>query len=98
MYEEIDPQTLYNLGARKIVVFAVGPLGCLPSQLITGNVTNYGKCLDMVNKMCRGFNWAVRLMLTQLNAHHRDAVFSFGDAYSAVSKFMSNPAHYGKPT
>ncbi|KAG0586587.1 hypothetical protein KC19_2G101900 [Ceratodon purpureus] len=85
--------TLYNLGARKIVTFALGPLGCIPSQVVTGN-TN-GTCLDTVNSMCRGFNAALRPMLTDLNARHPDAKFCIGDAYNAISQFMSNPAQYG---
>lgn len=89
-----DLLTLYNLGARKVLVFAVGPLGCIPSQVVTGNITDV-KCLETVNSMCRGFNAAVRPMLTQLNTAHPDAKFCFGDAYNGVSQFMSNPAHYG---
>lgn len=89
-------QTLYNLGARKVVVFAVGPLGCIPSQLATSNTQ--GKCLDTVNSYCRGFNTALRPLLTQMNSALPGANFCYGDVYRIVSQFVANPTQYGKLT
>jgi phospholipase/lecithinase/hemolysin len=76
-------------------VFSVGPLGCLPSQLASGNTNTNGSCIAGINDMCQGFNAAVRPMLNQLQAQLPGAKFSYGDAYNAVSEFMSNPAQYG---
>ncbi|CAL5354918.1 unnamed protein product [Camellia sinensis] len=54
-------QTLYNIGARNLVVNNIGPLGCLPSMI---NKTGNGQCdeqiinfwfTDVKDPCCRGY-------------------------------------------
>lgn len=76
------------------MVFAVGPLGCIPSQIVAGN--SKGVCIDRINAYSRGFNAAVRPMVAQLNSALPGAKFVYGDAYRAVSQFIADPAQFGK--
>ncbi|KAJ7295778.1 hypothetical protein O6H91_Y164500 [Diphasiastrum complanatum] len=85
--------TLYNLGARKVVVFGVGPLGCIPSQLNQRN--SPGPCIQFINDLVVNFNNGARQMLTFLNAQLPGSSFVFGDTYSAFVEQFNNPNRYG---
>ncbi|CAN1322419.1 GDSL esterase/lipase At4g16230 [Linum perenne] len=45
---------LYGLGARKIVVVNVGPIGCIPFQKDVNHVTG-DECVSFTNELARGF-------------------------------------------
>ncbi|XP_057810530.1 GDSL esterase/lipase At1g29670-like [Salvia miltiorrhiza] len=56
---------LYKLGARKIGVASLGPLGCIPAMVVRG--TNGSPCVDPVNHAAELFNRALRSLVEQLN-------------------------------
>eukprot|EP01018_Ginkgo_biloba_P022952 Gb_30432 [translate_table: standard] len=85
--------TLYNLGGRKFVLSAVGPLGCIPSQLAMAN-TN-GSCIDSINQQVVLFNAKLRSLVINLNANFPGAHFVYGDVYDAFADIINNPASYG---
>lgn len=86
-------QKLRSLGARKILVPGVGPLGCIPSQLAR-NLQTKGVCVARVNQLVVSFNAAVKEMMQQLNAQYNDTVFVLSDSYNTVYKLV-NDAAYG---
>lgn len=86
--------TLYNLGARKVVVTAVGPLGCIPSQLVLQFSVN-GECVPFINGYVQGFNAALKSLLQQLTSTLSGATFVYANAYDMVQSFINNPANYG---
>ncbi|EFJ14546.1 hypothetical protein SELMODRAFT_423586 [Selaginella moellendorffii] len=53
-------QTLYNLGARRIIVTGVGPIGCIPYQL-TLNLRRDGSCVPSANKLALDYNSALEI-------------------------------------
>ncbi|KAJ7525773.1 hypothetical protein O6H91_17G065600 [Diphasiastrum complanatum] len=85
--------TLYNLGARKVVISAVGPLGCIPSQINQRSPS--GACVQFINNYVVNFNAAVKSLLNTLNQQLPGAVFNYGDSYNAVLTLINNPATYG---
>ncbi|CAM6060690.1 unnamed protein product [Sphagnum tenellum] len=89
--------TLYNLGARKVVVTAVGPLGCIPSQLVLQLSVN-GECVPFINGYVQGFNAALKSLLQQLTSTLPGATFVYANAYDMVQSFINNPANYGFTT
>ncbi|KAH9302122.1 hypothetical protein KI387_013705 [Taxus chinensis] len=88
---------LYELGARKFAVAAVGPLGCIPSQLaMANNALNEGSnCVESVNQEAALFNSKLRYLLRFLEINLPGARFVYGDAYSAVTDIIKNPTSYG---
>ncbi|XP_024394951.1 GDSL esterase/lipase At4g16230 isoform X2 [Physcomitrium patens] len=85
---------LYNMGARKVVVASLGPLGCIPFQL-TFRLSRHGECSDKVNAEVRDFNAGLFAMVEQLNAELPGAKFIYADAYKGVLEMIQNPSAYG---
>lgn len=69
------PQKLYNVGARKISVSALGPLGCIPAMVARG--TNGSLCVDPINDAVRLFNDRLKLLVNDLNDELTDAKFIY---------------------
>ncbi|KAI3466780.1 hypothetical protein Pfo_023443 [Paulownia fortunei] len=74
-------RNLYNYGARKIVVFGVGQLGCLP-QILSKSRTNGSSCVDSINNAVQQFNNRLRPLIDTLNSNLPDAQFIFINATS----------------
>nr|XP_004250819.1 GDSL esterase/lipase At1g71250 [Solanum lycopersicum] len=86
---------LYSVGLRKFLIAGVGPLGCIPNQLATGQAPP-GRCVDYVNQILGSFNEGLRSLVTRLNnGSHPGAVFVYGNTYAAIGDILNNPARYG---
>jgi hypothetical protein len=90
-------QRLYALGARKIVVFGVGPLGCTPSQLFNQKSSD-GICIEFVNSYVRDLNVATKALLNRLTATLQGSIFLYGNAYDLIASYIANPGAFGKYT
>ncbi|KAI3777355.1 hypothetical protein L1987_47155 [Smallanthus sonchifolius] len=87
--------TLYILGLRKFFLPGVGPLGCIPNQLATGQAPP-GRCLDSVNQMLGPFNEGLKRLVGQFNGgSHPGATFVYGNTYGVFGDILNNPARYG---
>ena len=67
---------LYNYGARKVAVFALGKIGCIPFSLATHD-TKGSFWVDEMNSAAELFNKRLKLLVDQLNRDLVDAKFSF---------------------
>ncbi|XP_058201169.1 GDSL esterase/lipase At1g29670-like [Rhododendron vialii] len=65
---------LYNEGARKIALFGLGLIGCIPAE-----IANYGAngCVDTVNKDVQLFNNGLDSLVNDLNHDLADAQFIY---------------------
>lgn len=84
---------LYNLGARKISISALGPLGCIPSQL--SMKSKDGKCIDSLQQLSRNFNAALKSMTEELNAELPEATYVYANSFDMVLEYIQNPTKYG---
>ncbi|KAG5052931.1 hypothetical protein JHK87_005129 [Glycine soja] len=84
-------QSLYQLGARKIVFHGLGPLGCIPSQRVK---SKRGQCLKRVNEWILQFNSNVQKLINTLNHRLPNAKFIFADTYPLVLDLINNPSTY----
>ncbi|KAE8658301.1 GDSL esterase/lipase [Hibiscus syriacus] len=83
---------LHSLGARKLMVFGLGPMGCIPLQRV---LSTSGQCQDRANKLALSFNKAATQLLSNMQSRLPDANFKFGDAYDVVDDVIRNPEKYG---
>ncbi|KAL8060052.1 hypothetical protein ABFX02_03G128400 [Erythranthe guttata] len=86
---------LYSVGLRKFVIAGVGPLGCIPNQLATGQAPP-GRCVDYVNQILGIFNQGlVSLVNIMNNGTHPGSMFVYGNSYGASGDILNNPGKYG---
>lgn len=90
-------QELYSLGARKVVVTAVGPIGCIPYQLARFTGNNKTRCNEKINQAIVLFNTGLRQMVDQFNGGQLPgAKFLYLDSYKSSLDLYLNPAASGK--
>ncbi|KAK9700266.1 hypothetical protein RND81_08G228200 [Saponaria officinalis] len=83
-------QLLYETGARKMVVFELPPLGCIPVS-----VDANGTCNELRNSNATLFNTKLAEMLQSLSTKLPDSYLSLGKTYDLTSLAINDPAHYG---
>ncbi|XP_050379962.1 GDSL esterase/lipase 7-like [Argentina anserina] len=86
-------ERLYNLGARKIVMFEIGPLGCIPSIAKTQNHT--GDCVEETNQLASIFNDRLRETLENLTFTLQGSLFVLGRANEIGYDAITSPLKYG---
>ncbi|KAK6928037.1 GDSL lipase/esterase, partial [Dillenia turbinata] len=85
-------QKLYSLGARKLAIFEIGPLGCTPQAIKT-----YGTgdgCVEDINQMVTYFNGKLKIMLSNLTSTLQGSSFVLNPAYSLSYDAIKNPTKY----
>ncbi|KAH7330926.1 hypothetical protein KP509_20G008400 [Ceratopteris richardii] len=85
---------IYDLGARMIAVSNIGPIGCIPSQLVRQRSVN-GECSEYVNGLARDFNVGLLGVIQQLNQELPDAQFLYADVYTKIDEYVNNYPKYG---
>lgn len=86
-------QRLYRLGARKVVMFEIGPIGCIPSS--TKQFSHNGLCAEDINQLAVIFNNQLASMLQNLTSSLEGSYFVLGHAYWLGYKAIINPSKYG---
>lgn len=85
---------LYRIGARKIAVFGLPPIGCVPSQrTFRGGVLR--QCADNYNQMSQLFNTKLIAEINSLNSKYPKAKIVYGDIYNLPLDLIYNPQKYG---
>ncbi|KAL2539479.1 GDSL esterase/lipase [Abeliophyllum distichum] len=83
---------LHSLGARQLMVFGLGPMGCIPLQRV---LSSSGGCQEKTNKLAQMFNTETIKVVSELSSTLPNATFKFGDAYDVVNNVIANPNNYG---
>ncbi|KAJ8625322.1 hypothetical protein MRB53_033852 [Persea americana] len=89
---------LYNLGARKVAVSAVGQIGCIPYELarINRRSNNGSRCDARINKAIKQFNSGLRNLVNRLNKGELPgAKLVYIDSYRSSNDLVQNGASYG---
>ncbi|BAS77382.1 GDSL esterase/lipase At2g04570 [Oryza sativa Japonica Group] len=82
---------LHALGARKVDLNGLPPMGCLPLERATG-----GACTEEYNAVAGRFNAGLQDMIARLNGElGGGARIVYGDVYGAVAAVLADPAAYG---
>ncbi|XP_052202722.1 GDSL esterase/lipase At1g33811 [Diospyros lotus] len=86
---------LYNFGARKIIVTAVGQIGCIPYQLARYN-GNDSRCNEEINNAIILFNSGLRKLVDGFNKGQLPgAKFVYLDSYQSTKDVVLNGKSYG---
>ncbi|CAM8910519.1 unnamed protein product [Rhodiola kirilowii] len=86
---------LYELGARKFIVTAVGQIGCIPYQLARYNGKE-SRCNEKINNAVLLFNSGLRRLAQRFNrGTFPKAKFVFLDSYESTKDLITNAASYG---
>ncbi|KAJ4821888.1 GDSL esterase/lipase 6 [Turnera subulata] len=87
-------EQLYKLGARRIALFSLGPVGCVPARaLLPDAPTN--QCFEKMNLMVQKYNKGLESLVTSIPVKYPGAVGVYGAVYDIVRRFQSVPARYG---
>lgn len=93
-YASAFVQDVYKLGGRRMGVFGLAPLGCLPSQRsLKGGVER--KCVDLYNQVAEMFNHKLSVELSSLSARYPDATLIYVDIYHLPLDLIRDPLKYG---
>ncbi|XP_042475076.1 GDSL esterase/lipase At2g40250-like [Macadamia integrifolia] len=92
--------SLYKMGARKISITGLPPIGCLPIQSTVGSITPgpnmfQHKCVEEQNSDSVGYNANLQGLITRLEASLPGAKIAYADIYSPLMDMIVNPKKYG---
>ncbi|KAH7513482.1 hypothetical protein FEM48_Zijuj12G0204700 [Ziziphus jujuba var. spinosa] len=85
---------LYNLGARRIIVANVGPVGCIPFVRDL-NPDAGDNCVEFINDAIQQFNNQVKCLINELSTTLEGSTFVYADVYSIVEDILQNYESYG---
>ncbi|KAL5212310.1 hypothetical protein ABZP36_023157 [Zizania latifolia] len=86
-------QTLYELGARRVIVTGTGPLGCVPAELALHS--RDGECAAELTRAVELYNPQLVEMARGLNRDVGADVFVTANTYRMNFDYISNPHNYG---
>nr|CAB3469059.1 unnamed protein product [Digitaria exilis] len=83
---------LYKLGARKVAIVNVGPVGCVPGVRVLDPT---GACSDGLNKLAAGFDAALKSLLAELAPKLPGMAYSIADSFRLTQAALANPVALG---
>ncbi|PWA59134.1 hypothetical protein CTI12_AA394080 [Artemisia annua] len=90
---------LYSLGARKISLGGLPPMGCLPLERTTRIITGNGNtCNDDYNKVALAFNGKLSGLVKRLNGELPGSKIVFSNPYAIFQHIVRKPSAYGFET
>ena len=88
-------QTLYGLGARKITLTGVPPMGCLPLERAV-NILDRHDCVKRYNNVALEFNVKLKGLVAKLNKELHGLKLVFSNIYDIFQQIVRRPSIYGK--
>lgn len=90
-------QRLYDLGARKIIIMDIGPIGCVPTfaRDVKFKLNNNATCDEDINDAVSHFNILLASTLQKLASNLPNSHFILGHGYNSLYDAVLNPAKYG---
>ncbi|KAG5546601.1 hypothetical protein RHGRI_018696 [Rhododendron griersonianum] len=85
---------LYQLGARKISLTGLPPMGCLPLERTT-NMLFGSKCIEKYNNVALTFNEKLKGLIEKLNKELAELHLVFSNPYDILLEIIQNPHAFG---
>jgi hypothetical protein len=89
----LNMQDLYELGARKIVLFELGPIGCFPMVRKKGEQN--ARCDEDLNTVLTVFNGKLYYKLTDIASSLVGTTFIIAQTFKLIYDMVENPFEYG---
>ncbi|KAM0015151.1 putative GDSL lipase/esterase, SGNH hydrolase superfamily [Helianthus debilis subsp. tardiflorus] len=96
MLKEVDRfiSKIYMNGGRRIVLFSLVPIGCIPGRvLIRGTPTD--RCLDKMDEMAVYFNAGLKRFAYSIPSRYPRAIGLYATVYVTGQKYHDNAKEYG---
>ncbi|TKY56959.1 GDSL esterase/lipase [Spatholobus suberectus] len=87
-------RSLYGLGARKISLGGLPPMGCLPLERTT-NIAGGNDCVDRYNNLALEFNDRLKNLTIKLNQELPGIKLVFSNPYYIMLNIIRRPELYG---
>lgn len=84
---------IYKLGARRVSVFSLGPVGCVPARALLPG-TPIDRCYGKMNAMVNKFNKGLESLVNDMPSKHRGVLSVYGAVYDIVQHFRATPTRY----
>ncbi|XP_061346784.1 GDSL esterase/lipase At4g16230-like [Gastrolobium bilobum] len=85
---------LFSLGARKIFVANVGPIGCIP-YMRDFNPDAGDDCVTFPDQLAKLFNTQLKSLIEELRTNLEGSLFVYADVYHIVEDILLNYNAYG---
>jgi hypothetical protein len=86
---------IYSLGARKLSITGLVPIGCLPLER-TINILGDHNCNEKYNNVALEFNAKLENMISKVNNELPQLKALSANAYDIVNDIIARPSFYGK--
>ncbi|KAF9600783.1 hypothetical protein IFM89_012522, partial [Coptis chinensis] len=87
-------EEIYRLGARRIAIFSLGPVGCVPARVNLAEAP-IPRCYGKMNKMVKSYNVGLENLVKDMPIKYPGTVGVYGAIYNIVQLFNSDPKRYG---
>ncbi|MBA0701639.1 hypothetical protein Goari_020333, partial [Gossypium aridum] len=96
MVKEVTNLTdqIYKVGARRIVVFSLGPVGCVPARALLP-AAPIKRCYGKMNAMVKKYNKGLESLVNDIPTRHPGAIGVYGAVYDTVQHLRAAPTRYG---
>ncbi|KAG8658251.1 GDSL esterase/lipase At4g26790 [Manihot esculenta] len=85
---------LHHLGARRISLSGLPPMGCLPLERTT-NIFFGSECIEEYNNVAKDFNEKLKGMVTDLNKEVAGIKLVLSNPFDILSQIIENPSSFG---
>ncbi|TYI51273.1 hypothetical protein E1A91_D12G164200v1, partial [Gossypium mustelinum] len=85
---------IYKVGARRIVVFSLGPVGCVPARALLP-AAPIKRCYGKMNAMVKKYNKRLESLVNDIPTRHPGAIGVYGAVYDTVQHLRAAPTRYG---
>lgn len=84
---------IYKLGARRISVFSLGPVGCVPGRALLPGAP-IDRCYGKMSAMVKKYNKGLESLVNQMPINYPDVLTVYGAVYDIVHQFRATPTRY----
>ncbi|XP_057529544.1 GDSL esterase/lipase At4g26790-like [Amaranthus tricolor] len=85
---------LYKLGARKLSLGGLPPMGCLPLERTT-NIMFQRQCIEEYNQVAQEFNMKLEILVGQLNEELKELQLVLSNPYNILLEMIQKPFSFG---
>ncbi|KAG9449055.1 hypothetical protein H6P81_009020 [Aristolochia fimbriata] len=87
-------EQIYRLGARRISVFGLGPVGCVPARMLFTNASA-DACHEEMNQMAQRYNLGLERLVMGMAKQYPGLHVTYGATFDTVMMLRAQPQRFG---